>query len=123
VKVPEDASYYHPYDEPDLQTEISLKERGAVSTNTLSFDNTVAVLPEISLAANPENIVVNTADLQDEYSISVEAKNYFVGEKEASISLDLPEGWTSKPEDQHVTFDKRFDTEQVEFSIVPPENV
>lgn len=123
VEVPEDAAYYNPYDEPTLHTEISLKERGAISTNELNLNETVAVLPDISLTTNPENIVINTADLQDSYSISVEAKNYGEDQKEASVSLDLPKGWTSEPETQNVTLDNRFDTEQVEFSITPPANV
>jgi len=123
IEVPEDAAYYHPYDKPTLQTEISLKERGAVSTNKLNLGETVAVLPDVSLTTNPQNVVINTTDLQDSYSISVEAKNYVDGKKEASISLDLPEGWTSEPEAQNVTLDKRFDADQIEFSITPPENV
>lgn len=123
VDVPEDADFYHPYDEPVLQTEVSLKERGSVSTNTLDLDNTVAVLPDISLTTKPDDLVINTADLQDDYTVSVEAKNYSSGKKEAAVSLDLPKGWTSEPEEQNVEFHKRNDTDQVEFSITPPDNI
>src|SRR5690625_3905778 len=81
VDVPEDAALYHPYDEPILQSKISLKERGKISTNLLNLADTVAVLPDISLTTNPENIVMNTADLQDQYQVSVDVKNYTAGEK------------------------------------------
>jgi len=123
VEVPDDASFYHPYDEPILQSKISLKERGQISTNLLNLTDTVAVLPDISLATNPENIVMNTADLQDEYTVAVDVKNYTAGRKDASVSLDLPEGWTSEPSTKEVNLDKRFDTDQVEFSLTPPENI
>src|SRR5699024_9127315 len=88
-----------------------------------NFEDTVAVLPDISLMTSPENIVINTADKQDRYTISVEAKNYFDGEKVADVSLDLPEGWQSEPGKQTVSLKERFDSEKVEFSIIPPENV
>src|SRR5690625_3524901 len=123
VEVPEDAALYHPYDEPILQSKISLKERGKISTNLLNLADTVAVLPDISLTTNPENIVMNTADLQDEYPVSVDVKNYTVGEKDVSVSIELPEGWTSEPSTKKVNLDNRFDTEQVEFSLTPPENI
>src|SRR5690625_2494348 len=123
LTVPEEATLYHPYDEPVVQTNVSLKERGATSENNLDFEDTVAVLPDISLTTNPENVVINTAELQDSYTVSVEAKNYFEGEKEADISLDLPEGWQSEPENHKVNLEERLDTEHVEFSIIPPEDI
>ncbi|HLS59904.1 MAG TPA: NEW3 domain-containing protein, partial [Virgibacillus sp.] len=123
VDVPEDAALYHPYDEPILQSKISLKERGQISTNLLNLADTVAVLPDISLTTNPENIVMNTADLQDEYPVSVDVKNYTAGEKDVSVSIELPEGWTSEPSTKKVNLDNRFDTEQVEFSLIPPQNI
>lgn len=123
VTVPEDAAFYHPYDEPILQTNLSIKEQGAVSKNELNFNDTVAVLPDISLTTNPENVVINTADIHDRYTVSVEAKSYFDGEKEASVSLDLPDGWLSEPAEQTVTLKNQFDTENIEFSIIPPENI
>src|SRR5699024_2777501 len=93
------------------------------SENTLDFEDTVAVLPDISLTTNPENVVINTAELQDSYTVSIEAKNYFEGEKEANVSLDLPEGWQSEPESHKINLEERFDTEQVEFSIIPPADI
>src|SRR5699024_3982478 len=123
LTVPGGAKLYHPYDEPVVQTNVSLKERGATSENALDFEDTIAVLPDISLTTNPENVVIHTAELQDSYTVSVEAKNYFAGEKEADVSLDLPEGWQSEPENYKVNLEERFDTEQVEFSIIPPKDI
>src|SRR5699024_10848077 len=123
IAVPNDAAFYHPYDEAILQTKLSINVQDIVSENILNFEDTVAVLPDISLTTSPKNIVINTADKQGRYTVSVEAKNYFDGEKVADVSLDLPEGWQSGPGKQTVSLKERFDSEQVEFSIIPPENV
>src|SRR5699024_4913161 len=86
-------------------------------------EDTVAVLPDISLTTSPVNVVINTDDMKDHYTVSVEAKNYFDGEKEANVSLDLPEGWQSEPAERTVNLENRLDSEQIEFSIIPPEKV
>lgn len=123
ITVPEEAIVYHPYDEPVLQGTLSIKEHGVISTNVIDFSDTIAVLPDISLTTKPDNIIINTADIKDRYTITIEAKNYVDSKKEASITLDLPEGWSSEPEVQNITLDGRFDVKQIAFSIVPPSNV
>src|SRR5699024_5774759 len=105
-----------------LQTKLSINVQDIVSENVLNFEDTVAVLLDISLMTSPENIVINTADKQDRYTISVEAKNYFDGEKVADVSLDLPEGWQSELGKQTVSLKERFDREKVKCSIIPHEN-
>ncbi|MFC0299255.1 PIG-L family deacetylase [Virgibacillus soli] len=123
VIVPEEEKFYHPYEEPILQTNLSIKEKGEVSENALNFTDTVAVLPDVSLTTKPANVVINTADMQDFYTLSVEAKNYVNGTKEVDVSLDLPEGWQSEPVEHTIKLDNRFDTKEIEFSIIPPEDV
>ena len=97
VTVPEDEHYFHPYDESVIQSKIMFKENGFETEKILELDNTVAVLPEISLSSNPVNLMINTADIQEEVPVTVSVKNYFNGENNASVSLALPEGWTSTP--------------------------
>jgi LmbE family N-acetylglucosaminyl deacetylase len=119
VTVPNDEEYFHPYDESILQSKIMFKENGAEAETILELDNTVAVLPEISISANPVNLMINTADVQEEVPVSVSVKNYFNGENNASVSLALPEGWTSEPEQVEVSFLERFDEKEVNFKIHP----
>src|SRR5699024_2415369 len=48
LTVPEEATLYHPYDEPVVQTNVSLKERGATYENTLYIDDDDAGVPEVN---------------------------------------------------------------------------
>ena len=83
VTVPSDEEYFHPYDESILQSKITFKENGAEAEFVLELDNTVAVLPEISISSNPVNLMINTADIQEEVPVTVSVKNYFNGENNA----------------------------------------
>ena len=123
VSVPDDEQYFHPYDESIIQSKITFKENGFETEKILELDNTVAVLPEISLASKPVNLMINTADIQEEVPVTVSVKNYFNGENNASVSLSLPEGWTSNPEQIEVSFSDRFDEHEISFTIHPASEV
>ena len=66
--------------------------------------------------------MVNTADLKDGYKVEVEAKSYSKNEKNAKVSLELPEGWTSEPAEENVKLSKRGDTGKVAFTLIPPKD-
>lgn len=119
--IPENADYYHTYDEDILQLKLSVENQDAVSTNNLEFDNTVAILPEISTKAFPENIVLNTAELKDGYEVTIETENYSDDEQDVELSLDLPEGWTSEPETQEFTLGNT--PVETDFKLIPPEDI
>ena len=123
VRVPKDAEYYHPYDDALIQPSITFKEEGTKTTNLLELDETIAVLPELGITTEPKDIVVNTADIESEYPVKVKVKNYDKGEKEASVSLNLPEGWTSVPEKVDVSFEQRLEEQTAEFKIIPPDEM
>ncbi|WP_085992994.1 NEW3 domain-containing protein [Oceanobacillus senegalensis] len=123
VTVPDDAEYFKAYAEPIIQVKISFKERGVKSTQIVELDNSIAVLPELSVTPDPVNLTVNTADVQDEIPVTVKVKNYFNGKKQASISLNLPEGWNSEPEQRDVVFSERFKEQEVSFILTPPSNI
>ncbi|SIT74508.1 NPCBM-associated, NEW3 domain of alpha-galactosidase [Edaphobacillus lindanitolerans] len=123
VSVPEDAGYFEPYAEPALQVKLSFKENGVETSNVLDLDNTVSVLPELSVTPDPVNITVNTAEAQNEIPVKVKVKNYKDGAAKATVSLKLPDGWTSVPESAGANFAKRFDEETVGFKLIPPETV
>jgi LmbE family N-acetylglucosaminyl deacetylase len=123
VTVPSDADYYQPYDEAVLKAKLTFKENGVETTSVLDLDNTVSVLPELSVTPDPVNITVNTANVQDEIPVNVKVKNYVNGSKNTNVSLNLPEGWSSEPAVSKVNFTERYEEQEVSFTLVPPSTV
>ncbi|WP_370642443.1 FIMAH domain-containing protein [Virgibacillus salidurans] len=123
VTVPEDETYYQPYEDSVLQTQVSFKEKGTHTTKMLELDDTIAVLPALSVEADPDKLTINTADLQEEVPVSVNVKNYFNGEKDAEVSLNLPEGWTTDTEQKEVTLTERLEEQEVTFNVSPPSDI
>ncbi|MFD1168248.1 NEW3 domain-containing protein [Oceanobacillus caeni] len=123
VNIPDDAEYFNPYEEPIIQTKITFKENGVESTKILDLDNTVAVLPEISISAEPKNLFVNTDEIQDQIPVKVKVKNYVKGENKATVSLNLPEGWNSEPKQKEIKFTERMEENEVSFTLTPPSNI
>ncbi|WP_309228265.1 NEW3 domain-containing protein [Virgibacillus saliphilus] len=119
VTVPEDEAYYEPYDDSVLQAQVSFEESGTNTTKTFELDDTIAVLPDLSVEANPDKLTINTADLQEEIPISANVKNYFNGEKDVEVSLNLPEGWTTETEQEQVTLTERLEEQEVTFNVSP----
>lgn len=123
IEVPEDADYFNPYGEPTIQSKIAFKENGYTTESVLVPEETVAVLPEFSITLDPQNVIVNTADIQDKIPVTVKVKNYFAGEKKATISLDLPEGWSSDPVETELFFTERFEEKEATFNLTPPADI
>lgn len=67
VEVPEDAAYYHAYDESTITTSISYKYGSTKTAIMEELDGTIAVLPDVGLNLSPEDIVVNTSDVKEKY--------------------------------------------------------
>lgn len=120
VTVPDNAEYFRPYGDPAIQAELTFKEKGVETESVLDLDNTVSVLPELSVTPDPVNITVNTADVQDEIPVRVNVKNYRDGAGSASVSLNLPDGWTSDPEMVELGFGERFEEKTASFTLIPP---
>ncbi|WP_067727641.1 NEW3 domain-containing protein [Oceanobacillus damuensis] len=120
ITVPSDADYFDPYGEPVLQGKIEFEEKGTTVTKFIDFDNTVAVLPELSVTPEPKNVTINTADVQTDIPVTVNIKNYFKGENDGVVSLNLPDGWTSTPEQTEVSFAEQFEEKEVTFEVNPP---
>ncbi|MEH7013991.1 hypothetical protein V7087_24805 [Neobacillus niacini] len=76
VKVPEDAEYYHAYKEPVIQAKINYEYPGSETSHVNDLEGTIIVLPDVSLTLNPEDIVVNTVDVQKQIPVKVKVKNY-----------------------------------------------
>lgn len=123
VTVPSDAEYFQPYDEAVLQAQVSFKENGVETKSVIDLDNTISVIPELSVTPNPVNITVNTAIIQEEIPVSIKVKNYFNGTKKSNVFLNLPDGWTSEPVTAEVSFTERYEEQEVAFTLNPPSTV
>ncbi|MEH7247616.1 NEW3 domain-containing protein [Neobacillus niacini] len=123
VTVPSSAEYYQPYGDAVIKAQLTFKENGVKTTAVIDLDNTVSVLPELSVTPDPVNITVNTANVQKEIPVTVKVKNYANGAKKAAVSLNLPEGWTSEPATADVSFTKRYEEQVAAFTLVPPTTV
>ncbi|MEW8969891.1 MAG: NEW3 domain-containing protein, partial [Mesobacillus sp.] len=123
VAVPEDAEYYHAYNEPALQAKVSYKNRGASVEQVKQLEGTIAVLPDAAVTLNPEDIIVNTANVQEEIPVKAKVKNYFNGAAQAVVSLKAPEGWGIEPKSATVDFSAQFEEKEVAFTLSPPEGI
>ena len=123
VTVPTDGEYYQPYDEAVIKTQLTFKENGVETTSVIDLENTVSVLPEFSVTPDPVNITVNTSNIQDEIPVTVKVKNYDHTPKNATVSLNLPDGWASKPATADVSFTERYEEKEVSFKLNPPSSV
>ncbi|WP_326929547.1 NEW3 domain-containing protein [Bacillus cihuensis] len=123
IDVPKDADYYHAYHEPALTTSISYEFGKTKTTETEELEGTVAVLPDVSLTLSPEDIVVNTADGQKEIPVKVTVKNYQDGKTSANIALHTPKDWKVSPSNSTVSFTKKLEEKQVNFTLTPPKSI
>lgn len=123
VQVPKNASYYHAYEEPAIQAAVSYEANGTKTTHPVEFSETIAVLPDLSLTLSPEDIVVNTANVQDEIPVTVKVKNNRNGKTSGQVSLTLPEGWTAAPAKTAINLSKQGEEKEVQFKLKPPAKV
>jgi LmbE family N-acetylglucosaminyl deacetylase len=123
VSVPEDAEFYHAYKEPVLQAKVSYKNDGAAVEQVKELDGTIAVLPDAAVTLNPEDIIVNTANVQKEIPVTAKVKNYFNGATQASVTLKAPAGWEVEPKTATVDFSSQFEEQEVAFTLSPPQDI
>ncbi|WP_404455284.1 NEW3 domain-containing protein [Virgibacillus necropolis] len=123
VNVPADADYYKPYDEPVIHSEVTYSVGPTAVKQRYQTDSTVAVMPDVSVQVQPNKLVVNTLDVPKQITVDSEVQNNTSGELDASVSLDVPEGWTVEPESAPVTFENEGETKTVSFTVSPGTDV
>lgn len=123
VNVPKDAAYYHAYNKPAITANISYEFGSTRTAIKEELKGTIAVLPDVGLTLSPEDIAVNTANVQKEIPITVTAKNYRDGKSTANIGLNIPSGWKVTPAKSAVTFTKKSEEKQVKFVLTPPKTI
>ncbi|MEY9865227.1 LmbE family N-acetylglucosaminyl deacetylase/uncharacterized cupredoxin-like copper-binding protein [Peribacillus sp. B2I2] len=123
VEVPEDAAYYHAYDESTITTSISYKYGSTKTAIMEELDGTIAVLPDVGLNLSPEDIVVNTSDVKEKIPVTVTLKNYTKGKTAAKVALKIPENWEVHPKKTTVSFNEKSEEKQVKFTLTPPKAI
>lgn len=123
VVVPTDADYFHPYRDPVLRVALAYEVDDVEVERLVDFDETIAVLPEMSLELATEEMVVNSEEVQEEEQVEVKVTNYVDGPASTTVSLDIPEGWDYGPETQEIEFSEKHEEKTIEFTIELPEEV
>ncbi|SEH43059.1 N-acetylglucosaminyl deacetylase, LmbE family [Halobacillus karajensis] len=116
-------NYYDAYDPSRITAEVSFKTKGHTITDEYTPEERLALLPEVSLKTNPENIVINTKDMEDTLPLEVTVEKFAEEELTTEISLDLPENWQSKPASQSIHFEADEKEKTMTFDLLPPEDV
>src|SRR5690625_5577170 len=87
------------------------------------LDETIAVLQEVGLTIDPENLTINTAEIPESIPVTVTAKNFSKEAIEAEVRLNTPENWEINHQNQKVNFSKQHEEKDLTFEIIPPENI
>ena len=90
---------------------------------TVSADETVAVLPGISVDAVPDRRILNLGRPIEAIDIGVTARNLARDAITESLQLDLPEGWRAQPPAESLTLAGRGAASRSRFRITPPANL
>lgn len=123
VKASYQSSYYQPYDPPLLTSGLTYKVNGIKTAQTSIPDETVAVLPDVSVKNDPESLIINTAHQKSMINVKVEAKNHTQGKEKAMLKLNVPEGWKVTNNSQKLTFKKHDEVKTATFNIKLPDGV
>ncbi|ASN04368.1 PIG-L family deacetylase [Virgibacillus necropolis] len=123
VNVPADSGYFKPYDKPVIHSEVTYSVGPTAVEQSYQTDPTVAIMPDVSVQVNPNKLVVNTLDVPEQITVDSEVKNNTDGELDASVRLEVPEGWTVEPESAPVTFENEGETKTVSFTVSPSSDV
>ncbi|WHY86972.1 NEW3 domain-containing protein [Neobacillus novalis] len=123
VAVPKDAEYFHAYKTPAIEANITYESTGTKISQIKDLNGTIAVLPDVGLTLSPEDIVVNTADVQEKIPVTVKVKNYRAGAAQSSVTLNVPEGWKVSPSKADVAFNSHLEEKAIDFTLSPPKDI
>ena len=131
VTAPEDAAPYNPYRrhlDPIganglVYGEVSFTTNGVEMTVPVDEERVVAVLPDVAIRTTPENLVYNLLEPENPIALEVALTNYSEGAGSTTLSLELPEGWTSEPASAEVSFEAKGDSRGATFTLLPPEGI
>ncbi|MCA0171376.1 PIG-L family deacetylase [Bacillus sp. RAR_GA_16] len=116
-------NYYDAYTTDAIKANIRFKVKGQTVIKAFAPTERVALLPEVSVKPSPENLVINTKDIEENVKMDVEVEKFAEGALETDVSLQLPEGWTAEPEAQEVSFESDEEMKTISFTLTPPQDV
>src|SRR5699024_701386 len=119
IKVPEDADYFSPYEDPDVQANFSFHLMGARVEQTISTSakEPLTVLPDFILELSPEQEIVSTQDGEQEFEVDVNVINYTDESTDAEVELEAPDDWEVTPKEEELSFTERGEEQKVSFEV------
>ncbi|WP_126428216.1 NEW3 domain-containing protein [Brevibacillus marinus] len=119
VTVPDDAPLFHPYKPAAVSADVRYEAFGSASVVNASPTQTIAVLPPFSLSLAPQAAIVNTRKPEQPIPVTVTVRNYTPGAAAATITLQLPEGWSVQPASHTLAFADKGETKAADFTVKP----
>ncbi|CAN5898845.1 PIG-L family deacetylase [soil metagenome] len=131
ITAPADAASYNPYRRHLSPTGanglvygvVTFSADGVPMTVQVDDDRLVAVLPEVSITTTPPDLVYNLLAPDTPITLEVALTNYAADAGSTTVSLELPDGWSSEPASADVSFGAKGDTQGVSFTLLPPEGI
>lgn len=122
VTAPTESESFNPYEASPISIYITLPFGTASFTHIETMDELV-FLPELSVALQPDHIVLNTRQSKKEISIDVFIKNYAPKQIQARIQLDIPDGWQLINPYEDILLTERNEEKTVSFTLIPPAHI
>ena len=79
----------------------------------------IHVVPAFAVTTSPDIVVVSTAAPQTK-DVRVTVTNHASGAADASVALELPQGWRAAPASQPIRFAREDESMTVRFTLQPP---
>ncbi|OXM86236.1 NEW3 domain-containing protein [Paenibacillus rigui] len=117
VSVPANAAEFKPYAAPVLTGNVEYQAFDTTTRLKVTPQNAVAVLPPYSMSLSPSATVLNTLKTGEPIPVKVTVRNYTPGASKATVSLNVPEGWTVEPAAEELSFAAKGETKSVAFSV------
>ncbi|MCM3270389.1 NEW3 domain-containing protein [Paenibacillus elgii] len=123
VTIPADAPLFKPYDPSVFNAKVEYQAYDTATTLKVTPQNAVAVLPPYSMSLSPSATILNTLKSQEPIPVKVTVRNYTPGASKATVSLNVPEGWTAEPAAEELSFATKGETKSVAFTVKAASNV
>ncbi|WP_254776958.1 NEW3 domain-containing protein [Paenibacillus sp. yr247] len=117
VTIPKNAAEFKPYDASILSANVTYEAFGTSTKLKVVPQTAVAILPAYSMSLSPSATVLNTLKSDEPVPVKVTVRNYTPGASKASISLNVPEGWSVEPAVEELSFASKGETKSVSFSV------
>lgn len=117
-----DAPLFHPYRQPRLSGLVRYDVDGVEVAVPVELPHPLAVLPDLSLAVEPEALLVNTLDPARPLPASVLVRNHHAAGVEAVVRLNVPRDWQVDPAEVRLDLGPGA-AERVSFTLHPAPDI